>query len=75
MQINHKPGFTRTSQPEFINHIINAIPGMDKENTKLIPMSTKIITTKYISGKERKETLNYRPLIGIFNCLVNTAHP
>ena len=63
------------SQPNLINRIIEAIPGMDKANPKSIPMSPNTVLTKYKSGKERQETWNYRFLLGILNYLVNTTHP
>ena len=63
------------SQPNLINRIIEAIPGIDKANPKSIPMSPNTVLTKYKSGKERQETWNYRFLFGILNYLVNTTHP
>ena len=63
------------SQPNLINRIIEAIPGMDKANPKSIPMSPNTVLTKDKSGKERQETWNYRSLIGMLNYLVNTKHP
>ena len=39
IQIDHESGFMRMSQPNLINRIIKAIPGMDKANPKRIPMS------------------------------------
>ena len=38
IQINHDPRFMRMSHPNFINRIIEAIPGMDKANPKVIHM-------------------------------------
>ena len=34
IQIDHEPGFLRMSQPNLINRIIEAIPGMNKANPK-----------------------------------------
>ena len=65
----------RMSQPNLINRIINAVPGMDKANPKPIPMSPTIVMTNHLNGKERQETWNYRSLIGMMNYLVNTTHP
>ena len=75
IQIDHESGFMRMSQPNLINRIINAIPGMDKANPKPIPMSPTLIMTKDINGKIRQEDWNYRSLIGMLNYLVNTTHP
>ena len=75
IQIDHEPVFMRMSQPNLINRIINAVPGMDKANPKPIPMSPTIVMTNHLNGKERQETWNYRSLIGMMNYLVNTTHP
>ena len=42
IQIDHEPGFMKMSQPNLINRIIEAIPGMDKANPKLIPTSNNV---------------------------------
>ena len=60
IQIDHEPGFMRMSQPNLINRIIEAIPGMDKANPKSIHMSSNTVLTKDKSGKERQEKWNYR---------------
>ena len=56
IQIDHELGFMRMSQPNLINHIIEAIPGMDKANLKSIPMSPNTVLTKNKPEKERQET-------------------
>ena len=56
IQIDHELGFMRISQPNLINHIIEAIPGMDKANIKSIPMSPNTVLTKNKPEKERQET-------------------
>ena len=75
IKIDHEPGFMIMSQPNLINRIINAIPGMEKGNPKSTPMSPTLIMTKDLNVKERQETWNYRSLIGMLNYLVNTTHP
>ena len=75
IETDHEPGFLRMSQPNLINRIINAVPGMDKANPKPILMSPTIVMTKDLNGKERQETWNYQSLIGMMNYLVNTTHP
>ena len=72
-QIDHEPGFMRMSQPNLINRIIEAIPGMDKANPKSILMPSNKILTKDENGKERQEAWNYRSIIGMLNYLVNTT--
>lgn len=39
IQIDYEPGFTRISQPNLINCIIEAIPEIDKATPKSILMS------------------------------------
>jgi len=75
IQIDHEPGFLRMSQPNLINRIIEAIPGMNKANPKSIPMSPTLIMTKDLNGKTRQEDWSYRSLIGMMNYLVNTTRP
>ena len=48
----------RISQPNIINRIIEAIPGMDKANLKFIPISPNTILTKDKFGKERQDKRN-----------------
>ena len=75
IQIDREPGFLRMSQSNPINRIIEAIPGMNKENPKSIPLSPTLIMTKDLNGKTRQEYWSYRSLIGMMNYLMNTTHP
>ena len=63
------------SQPLLINRIIDAIPGMRKAAPRKSPAATTNHLTKDEHGPARKESWNYRSVIGMLNFLVNSTHP
>ena len=63
------------SQPLLINRIIDAIPGMRKANPRKCPAPSTTTLTKDDHGPNRKESWNYRSVIGMLNFLVNSTRP
>ena len=76
IKIDHNvDGSYRMSQPFLIERIINFIPGMTEARSTSTPACSSIILTKDTEGEPRKETWNYRAIIGMLNYLVNCTHP
>eukprot|EP00957_Ditylum_brightwellii_P207487 15353199-Ditylum_brightwellii.AAC.1 len=76
VKIDHSlDGTFRMHQPHLLNRLISTIPGIDRANEHLTPASSTSILTKDQEGEPRKETWNYRSMIGMLNFLVNSTHP
>ena len=70
-----KDGTFRMSQPFLIERIINFIPGMVEANSVKTPACSSVILSKDPDGEDRKESWNYRAIVGMLNYLVNCTHP
>ena len=76
LQIEHgENGKFRVSQPMLITRIVEAIPSMKDALSSKTPASPGIILTKDIGGEPRKESWNYRSVVGMMNFLVTCSHP
>ena len=73
--LEHESSSIRMSQPLLIERIIKAIPGMSTAHPVSYPALPSVILTKDETGPERRETWNYRSVIGMLNFLVNSTHP
>ena len=71
---NDEGGFIM-SQPFLIDRIIASIQGMKDANLCKSPASTTVNLNKDENGESRKESWNYRSVIGMLNYLVNSTQP
>eukprot|EP00957_Ditylum_brightwellii_P143310 10918077-Ditylum_brightwellii.AAC.1 len=62
-------------QTHIFKRIIDVIPGMDRANEHSNPSSTSVTLTKDVEGEKRKETWEYRPIIGMLYFLANSTMP
>ena len=72
---HHKDDSFRMSQPFLVKRIIEFIPGMSESNGANSPACSSVVLTKDDNGEPRKETWNYRAIVGMLNYLVNCTHP
>ena len=72
---SHDDNSFTVSQPFLVDRIIETIRGMKDAKIAKSPAVTTDILTKDVNGTPRKETWNYRSLIGMLNYLVNCTQP
>ena len=72
---SHDDNSFTVSQPFLVDRIIETIRGMKDAKIAKSPAVTTDILTKDVNGTPRKETWNYRSLIGMLNYLVNCTLP
>eukprot|EP00957_Ditylum_brightwellii_P025727 1947081-Ditylum_brightwellii.AAC.2 len=65
----------RMYQPHLLSRIIKAIPEIEKANPHTTPANLTVQLNKDIDGQERKESWNYRSIIGMLQFLVKLTHP
>ena len=63
------------TQPNLIDRIVNAIPGLENSNPCHIPADPNSLLVKNIDGTTRKATWNYRSVIGMLTYLSNSTRP
>ena len=63
------------SQPFLLKRIIEALPRLKDANPTNILALSIVMLTKDSKGKPRKESWNYRSVVGILNFLTNSTHP
>ena len=72
---HHNNSDFRMSQPFLIERIVDFIPGMAESNSVKTPACSSVTLTKDIEGENRKESWDYRAIVGMLNYLVNCTHP
>ena len=72
---HYQDGSFMMSQPLLIGRIIDAIPGMNMENSVTTPFASGTLLDKDKNGAPQEENWNYQSLVGILNYLVNSKRP
>ena len=76
LQIEHDSnGSFRISQPMLLDRIIEVVPNMSNARSAKTSASPGTTLTKDTDGKNRKESWNYRSVVGMLNYLVTCTHP
>ena len=65
----------RVTQPMLIDRIIASVPSMKDAKSAKSPAVTGQVLTKDDGGEPRKESWNYRSVVGMLNYLVTCTHP
>ena len=74
IQLEYTSDSIITSQPLFIERIIDSVPGTRKTNPVNYPTLPSVILTKIEQGPERVDKWNYRSVIRILSFLTNYSH-